>query len=125
MVEITIIIQTLHLQPVGLLRKGGTKTKERSEFETAASILRACGKGAKPIDIIYHCKLDPLTLEKYLFALMELGLLKAERKSQASYRTSDDGLQFLQTYHRLKWLLHGKTFDFLLTRLIGRLKRQI
>jgi len=64
-----------------------------------------------------------MILEKYLFALVELNLLKVEEKTETLYRTSYDGLQFLRTYYRLKWLLWGDTFDFLLFRLLGRLSR--
>ena len=100
-----------------------SETRERSEFDTVATILRVAGKGAKDTEIMHQCNLNPLTLEKYLSALTELGLLKVEQKSQLLYRTSDTGLQFLRTYHRLKWLLWGETFDFLLVRLLGRLRK--
>lgn len=100
-------------------------TKEKSEFDTIAAILRMAGKGANKTEIMQQCNLNPLSLDKYLSALIELGLLKVEQKSQVSYRTSDKGLQFLQTYHRLKWLLWGENFDFLLVRLLGRLRKQI
>lgn len=100
-------------------------TKEKSEFDTIAAILRVAGKGANKIEIMQQCNLNPLSLDKYLSALIDMGLLKVEQKSQVSYRTTDKGLQFLQTYHRLKWLLWGENFDFLLVRLLGRLRKQI
>ncbi len=107
------------------MREKCNRTKEKSDFDTVAAILRLAGKGANKTEIMQQCNLNPLSLDKYLSALLELSLLKVEQKSQVSYRTSDKGLQFLQTYHRLKWLLWGENFDFLLVRLLGRLRKQI
>jgi len=58
---------------------------------------------------------------KYVAALVELNLL--EMKSDLSYcKTTDKGLELLNTYHKLRWLLWGGTFDFMLIGLLGRLK---
>jgi len=100
-----------------------SKTRGRSEFDTVAAVLRVAGKGARKTEIMHRCNLNPLALEKYLSALIEMGLLKVEQKSEPFYRTSDAGLQFLQNYHRLKWLLRGEAFDFVLVRLLGLLKK--
>jgi predicted transcriptional regulator len=99
------------------------KTRERSEFDTVATILRVAGKGARITEIMHQCNVNRPALEKYLSALIESGLLKVEQKSQLLYRTSDTGLQFLRSYHRLKWLLWGETFDFLLVRILGLLRK--
>ncbi|MFQ6081066.1 MAG: winged helix-turn-helix domain-containing protein [Candidatus Bathyarchaeia archaeon] len=88
------------------------------------NILSLAGKGANKTEIMRRCSLKRASLEKYLFALTELNLLEVEEKSETFYRTSDKGLQLLRTYYRLKWLLWGDSFDFLLVRLLGRLSRR-
>ena len=59
---------------------------------------------------------------RYLSALDELGLIEAKHWDEISYKTTDEGLELLHTYHKLKWLLWGHTFDFMLVGLLGRLK---
>ncbi len=71
-----------------------------------------------------QCKLDSMTLENYLSALAELSLLTVEDKEEMCYRTTEKGLEFLNTYHRLRWLLLGKDNDFLLMRLLGQMKKK-
>ncbi|UCE29288.1 MAG: hypothetical protein JSV85_00710 [Candidatus Bathyarchaeota archaeon] len=96
-------------------------TGESNEVDVAVTILRAAAEGIKKTEIIYRCNLDHVILNNYLCALMELELLKAEKTSETFYQTTEKGLQLLHIYHKLKWLLSGRTFDFLLVRLIGRL----
>jgi len=103
---------------------GGSRTKEGNELDVVVNILSLAGKGANKTEIMRRCSLKSAVLEKYLFALTELNLLKVEEKSETYYRTSDKGLQLLHTYYRLKWLLWGDSFDFLLVRLLGRLSRR-
>jgi hypothetical protein len=59
---------------------------------------------------------------RYLSALGELGLIEARDLGEVCYKTTDKGLELLHTYHKLKWLLWGQTFDFMLVGLLGRLK---
>jgi DNA-binding PadR family transcriptional regulator len=59
---------------------------------------------------------------RYLSALSELGLIEARNLGEVYYKTTDKGLELLHTYHKLKWLLWGQTFDFMLVGLLGRLK---
>jgi hypothetical protein len=59
---------------------------------------------------------------RYLSALSELGLIESRDLGEIHYKTTDKGLELLHTYHQLKWLLWGQTFDFMLVGLLGRLK---
>ncbi len=59
---------------------------------------------------------------RYLSALTELGLVETKNLGDVYYKTTEKGLELLHTYHKLKWLLWGKTFDFMLVGLLGRLK---
>ncbi len=82
-------------------------------------------KGSKEEEIMEQCKLDSTVLENYLSALAELRLLMVENKGEMFYRTTQKGLDFLRTYHRLRWLLWGKDNDFLLMRLLGQLEKKV
>ena len=82
-------------------------------------------KGSKEEEIMEQCKLDSAVLENYLSALAELRLLMVENKGEMFYRTTQKGLDFLRTYHRLRWLLWGKDNDFLLIRLLGQLEKKV
>ncbi|MDH5267355.1 MAG: hypothetical protein OEW62_06705 [Candidatus Bathyarchaeota archaeon] len=84
-------------------------------------MLRVAAEGIKKTEIMYRCNLDHMILNNYLYALMEMKLLKVEESSETFYQTTEKGLQLLHIYHKLKWLLWGKTFDFLLVRLLNRL----
>jgi len=103
------------------LTQGCSKTGESNELDIAVNILRVAAEGIKKTEIMYRCNLDHMILNNYLCALMELKLLKVEETSETSYQTTEKGLQLLHIYHKLKWLLWGKTFDFLLVRLLSRL----
>lgn len=71
-----------------------------------------------------QCKLDSMDMENYLSALAELSLLTIDDNDDLYYRTTDKGLEFLNTYHRLRWLLWGKDNDFLLVRLLEQMKKK-
>ena len=85
-------------------------------------ILRASSKGVKKSELKHRCKLSPPIMGRYLSALGELGLIEARDLGEVCYKTTDKGLELLHTYHKLKWLLWGQTFDFMLVGLLGRLK---
>lgn len=89
-----------------------------------AKILRVAAKGSKEGEIMNLCKLDSMTVENYLSALAELSLLTFDDKDEMCYRTTEKGLEFLNTYHRLRWLLFGKDDDFLLMRLLQQMKKR-
>ena len=79
-------------------------------------------KGSKETEIIERCKLDSMSIENYMSALAELNFLAVEEDKEIHCRTTDRGLEFLNTYHRLRWLLYGKDNDFLLMRILKQLK---
>lgn len=85
-------------------------------------ILRAASKGVKKTELKYRCKLTPSVMGRYVSALTELGFIEAKDLGEIYYKTTDKGLELLHTYHKLKWLLWGKTFDFMLVGLLSRLK---
>jgi len=99
-------------------------TKNRNEVKIVAKILRVAAKGSKEAEIMDRCKLDSMSLENYLSALSELSLLTVEDENDMYCRTTDKGLDFLNTYHRLRWLLFGKDNDFLLMRLLEQMKKK-
>ena len=100
------------------------ETKKRNEVKVVAKILRVAAKGTKEGEIMNRCKLDSITMENYLSALAELSLLTFDEKEEMCYRTTEKGLEFLNTYHRLRWLLFGKDNDFLLMRLLSQMKKK-
>jgi len=81
-------------------------------------------KGSKEDEIIERCKLDLDSAENYLTALSELSLLSVDDENELCYRTTEKGLEFLNTYHKLRWLLFGKDNDFLLMRLLTQIRRK-
>ena len=98
--------------------------KNRNEVKVVAKILRVAAKGSKEAEIMDQCKLDSMTAENYLSALTELSLLSVEDDNNMHCRTTEKGLEFLNTYHRLRWLLFGKDNDFLLIRLLEQMKKK-
>lgn len=94
---------------------------DKNDLDTVAEILRAATKGAKKAEIIGKCNLNHKALEKYLYVLVTLNLIKVEQKGENLYRTTDKGLQLMRTYYHLKALLGGKTYDLLLVRLLSQL----
>jgi predicted transcriptional regulator len=99
-----------------------TFTKNRRELDHVVKILRAASKGAKKTQLYHRCNLTKPTFGKYVAALAELDLLEVKTASETYYKTTDKGLDLLHTYHKLRWLLWGGTFDFMLVGLLGRLK---
>lgn len=85
-------------------------------------------KGSKEDEIMNRCKLDSMTMENYLTALAELNLLtfddETEDENNLCYQTTEKGIDFLNTYHRLRWLLLGTDNDFLLMRLLEQMKKK-
>jgi len=97
-------------------------TKNRRELDNVIKILRAASKGVKKTELSHRCKLAPSMFGKYVAALTELDLLEVKNTDETYYKTTDKGLELLHTYHKLRWLLWGGTFDFMLVGLLGRLK---
>jgi len=103
-------------------RAGGKLTnKDKHELDLVVKILKAASKGAKKRELHYRSGLKPTVFGKYVAALIELDLL--EMKPDLSYyKTTEKGLELLHVYYKLRWLLWGGTFDFMLVGLLGRLK---
>lgn len=100
---------------------GKCTSNNRHEFDTVVKILKAASKGAKKKELHHRSGLKPATFGKYVAAMIELDLL--EMKPDLSYyKTTEKGLELLHVYHKLRWLLWGGTFDFMLVGLLGRLK---
>jgi predicted transcriptional regulator len=89
-----------------------------------AEILRVAAKGSNEGEIMSRCKLDSMDVENYLSALAELSMLTIDDNEKMNCQTTDKGLEFLNTYHRLRWLLWGKENDFLLVRLLEQMKKK-
>lgn len=79
-------------------------------------------KGTKETEIMNRCDLDEMSTENYLAALAELSFLTVEDDSELRCHTTKKGLEFLDTYHRLRWLLFGKDNDLLLMQLLEKMK---
>jgi predicted transcriptional regulator len=86
--------------------------------------LRAAAKGSNEGEIMNRCKLDSMAAENYLSALTELSLLTVDDNEEMNCQTTDKGIEFLNTYHRLRWLLLGKENDLLLVRLLEQMKKK-
>ena len=99
-------------------------TRKKNEVKVVADILRVAAKGSKETEIMDQCKLDSMSVENYLSALAELSMLTLDDRNEEQYRTTKKGLEFLNTYHRLRWLLWGKENDFLLVRLLGQMQKR-
>jgi hypothetical protein len=65
-----------------------------------------------------------MSAENYLSALTELSFITVEDDNKLQCKTTEKGLEFLNTYHRLRWLLFGKDNDFLLMRLLDQTKKR-
>ncbi|MCW4033775.1 MAG: hypothetical protein NWF03_00250 [Candidatus Bathyarchaeota archaeon] len=99
-------------------------TKRKNEVKVVAEILRVAAKGSNEGEIRDRCKLDSMSAESYLAALEELSMLSLEDDDNIHYRTTKKGLEFLSTYHRLRWLIHGEDDDFLLMRILDKTQQK-
>jgi len=98
------------------------ESKDKRELDTVVKILRAASKGVKKTELKHRCRLTPSVMGRYLSALRELGLVEVRDLGEVYCKTTDKGLELLHIYHKLKWLLWGQTFDFMLVGLLSRLK---
>ena len=98
--------------------------KNNNEIKVAAKILRVAAKGSKETEIMDRCNLDEMATENYLSALAELSFLSVEDDNEIHCQTTKKGLQFLDTYHRLRWLLYGKDNDLLLMQILEKTKHK-
>lgn len=97
--------------------------EERKEFDVIADILRVATLGSKESEIKVGCDLDQNNLEKYIPAMMALKLVSVKRETENFYQTTSRGVEFLRFYHCLRWLLWGKDYDFLLVKILNKVKK--
>jgi len=101
--------------------EGKLTSNNKHELDIVVKILKAASKGVKKKELHHRSGLKPTVFGKYIAAMIELDLL--EMKPDLSYyKTTEKGLELLHVYHKLRWLLWGGTFDFMLVGLLGRLK---
>jgi len=98
--------------------------EEKKEFDVVADILRVAALGSKESEILVGCDLDRNSLEKYLPVMMVLKLVSVKKESENFYRTTSKGLEFLRFYHGLRWLLWGEEFDYVLVKIMNKLKKE-
>ena len=91
----------------------------RFTIETAGAL-----NGGAKLWALARCNLDSMSAENYLSALTELSFLTIENEDEMHCRTTEKGLEFLKTYHRLRWLLFGKDNDFLLMQILKQMKKK-
>jgi len=68
----------------------------RRRFEIIADILKVAAKGAKKTRIMYFANLSYRLLEKYLEETVRIGFLSL---NDEGYRTTEEGLMFLERYN--------------------------
>ena len=98
--------------------------KKSNEIKVAAKILRVAAKGSKDTEIMDRCNLDEMSVESYLSALEELSFLTVNDDNELQCQTTKKGLEFLDTYHRLRYLLYGKDNDLLLMKILEKVKQE-
>jgi len=83
---------------------GWAERQRRSHFGTIYDILKFCNPSARKINILCRANIDHRQLEKYLAALIEHGLLRAEENE---LRTTEKGLRFIEKLEELLKLMEG------------------
>ena len=92
--------------------KSGGRRLQRSQWDIMANVLRLAKSPESKTHIMYGANLSYRQLETYLKLLLDGGFLRVteERRSKATklFVTTDDGVSFLEAYHRLKEIVKGK-----------------
>jgi len=96
---------------------------KRKEFDVVADILRVAALGSKESELIVDCDLDRSSFEKFMPAMMILNLVNVKKETENYYQTTIKGLEFLQFYHSLRWILWGKDLDYTLINIMKNLKK--
>jgi len=78
--------------------------KNRSRTELASNILEAANGGASKTKIMYRAFLSYAQLKEYLAMLTQSGLI-AHDVEAAMYRTTSNGIKFLESSRQLGGLL--------------------
>jgi len=84
---------------------GGSR-RRRDRLFIMAEILEVAKEGVLKTQIMYRANLSFAQLNEYLSLLLDLELLEAVKKPQKNtYKTTDKGLRFLQSYIDIRELL--------------------
>jgi predicted transcriptional regulator len=78
--------------------------KNRSRTELASSILEAANDGANKMKIMYRAFISYSQLKEYLAMLTQNGLIAHDAEG-AMYRTTSNGIKFLESSRQLGELL--------------------
>ena len=85
---------------------------QRSRWDIMARILRVAKSSESKTHIMYGANLSFRQLERYLKLLVDSGFLRVTeaRRSKVTklFVTTDNGVSFLETYHRLEEIVKGK-----------------
>lgn len=85
---------------------------QRSQWDIMASILRIAKSSESKTHIMYGANLSFRQLERYLKLLVDGGFLRVTevRRSKVTklFVTTDDGVTFLEAYHKLEEIVKGK-----------------
>ncbi len=84
------------------------KPARRGRIEIIASILQAAKEGAIKTRLMYRSNLDFRGIDKYLNFLVSKKFLEKKNSEKTIYKTSQRGLEFLETYGRLEESLYKK-----------------
>jgi len=92
--------------------KSGGRKLQRSQWDIMANVLRLAKSPESKTHIMYGANLSFRQLEKYLKLLIDSGFLSVtkEKHSKATklFVTTDDGVSFLEAYHKLEEIVRGK-----------------
>lgn len=84
---------------------GGSR-RRRDRLFIMAEILDVARGGALKTQVMYGANLSFAQLNEYLSLLLNLNLLEAiESRERTSYKTTEKGLRFLQSYKEIRELL--------------------
>ena len=94
------------------LYKFGGRKLQRSQWDIMANILRLAKSPESKTHIMYGANLSFRQLERYLKLLVDGGFLRVseERRSKVKklFMTTDNGVSFLEVYHRLEEIVREK-----------------
>ncbi len=80
----------------------------RGRIEIISSILTAAKDGVIKTRLMYQSNLDFRGLDKYLDFLVSKKFLERSDSGKTMYKTTQKGLEFLQTYGKLEDSLYEK-----------------
>lgn len=80
--------------------------RRRGRFFIMAEVLTIAKEGSPKTRIMYKANMSFAQINEYLSLLVDLNLLQAvENHKRTTYKTTDKGLQFLQSYSEIIELL--------------------